>query len=421
MDSLTREPLDLMTRPRSRRWIMVVLCLLVVAGIGYAIWFWPGGSANQTAHNRNANQPVPVLVAPAEQKDVPIYLEGLGTVQAFNTVTVKAMVDGPLNTVNFTEGQDVKKGDLLAQIDPRTFQAALDQAKGKKAQDEAQLANARVDLARYTKLVANNYSSAQQADTQKALVAQLEAQVTQDQAQIDTASTQLSYTRITSPIDGRTGMRQVDAGNIVHAADTTGMVMLTQLQPISVVFTLPQQSLDTVAKAMRAGTPNVLAYAQGAAGSSAGVLDTGTLAVLDNQVDPTTGTIKLKATFPNVGNRLWPGAFVGVRLQVDVAKDAVVVPSAAVQRGPRSSYVYVIGADNTATRHNVTVGHEDEQGSIISEGVKPGDNVVIDGTSRLSDASKVTIVQPGASGTAPTAGQPGAPGTRRKRQPGSAG
>ena len=421
MDSLTREPVDLLTRPRSRRWLMVVLCLLVVAGIGYAIWFWPGGSANQAAHNRNANQPVPVLVAPAEQKDVPIYLEGLGTVQAFNTVTVKAMVDGPLNSVNFTEGQDVKKGDLLAQIDPRTYQAALDQAKGKKAQDEAQLANARVDLARYAKLVANNYSSAQQADTQKALVAQLEAQVTQDQAQIDTAGTQLGYTRITSPIDGRTGMRLVDAGNIVHAADTTGMVVLTQLQPISVVFTLPQQSLATVANAMRNGAPKVLAYAQGAAGSPAGVLDTGTLAVLDNQVDPTTGTIKLKATFPNAANRLWPGAFVGVRLQVDVAKDAVVVPSAAVQRGPRSSYVYVIGDDNAATRHSVTVSHEDEQGSILSEGVKPGDKVVIDGASRLSDNSKVTIVQPGAAGTAPAAGQPVAPGTKRRRQAGAAG
>ncbi len=420
MDSSTREPVDLLTRPRSRRWLMVVLCLLVVAGIGYAIWFWPSGSAGRAARDRNANQPIPVLIATAEQKDVPIYLEGLGTVQAFNTVTVKAMVDGPLNAVNFTEGQDVKKGDLLAQIDPRTYQAALDQAKGKKAQDEAQLANARVDLARYTKLVANNYSSAQQADTQKALVAQLEAQVTQDQAQIDTASTQLSYTRITSPIDGRTGMRQVDAGNIVHAADATGMVVLTQLQPISVVFTLPQQSLAAVANAMRAGTPKVLAYAQGAAGSPAGVLDTGTLAVLDNQVDPTTGTIKLKATFPNSGDRLWPGAFVGVELQVDTAKDAVVVPPAAMQRGPRGAYVYIIAQDNTASRHNVTVGHEDAQGTIITEGVKPGDKVVIDGASRLSDASKVTIVQPAAAGAAPTAAQPAAPGTRR-RQSGGAG
>ena len=420
MDSLTREPVELLTRPRSRRWLTMVLCLLVVAGIGYAIWFWPAGSANHAARDRNANQPIPVLVAAAEQKDVPIYLEGLGTVQAFNTVTVKAMVDGPLNSVNFVEGQDVKKGDLLAQIDPRTYQAALDQAAGKKAQDEAQLANARLDLGRYAKLVANNYSSAQQADTARAQVAQLEAQVTQDQAQIDTARTQLGYTTIIAPLEGRTGMRQVDAGNIVHAADTTGMVMITQLHPISVVFTLPQQSLAAVANAMRGGAPKVLAYAQGAAGSPAGVLDTGVLAVLDNQVDPTTGTIKLKATFPNSGDRLWPGAFVGVQLQVDTAKDAVVVPSAAVQRGPRGGYVYVINQDNTASRRNVTVGHEDAQGSIITAGVESGDKVVIDGASRLSDTSKVTIVQPAAAGATPPSAQPAAPGTRR-RQSGGAG
>jgi multidrug efflux system membrane fusion protein len=420
MDSLTREPVELLTRSRSRRWLMLGLCLLAVAGIGYAIWFWPAGSNSQTARDRNANQPIPVVVSAAEQKDVPIYLDGLGTVQAYNTVTVRAMVDGPLIKVNFVEGQDVKKGDLLAQIDPRTYQAALDQAAGKKAQDEAQLANARLDLARYQKLVANNYSSAQQADTARAQVAQLEAQVTQDQAQIDTARTQLGYTTIIAPLEGRTGMRQVDAGNIVHAADTTGMVMITQLHPISVMFTLPQQSLPAVANAMRGDAPKVLAYVQGAAGSPAGVLDTGVLAVLDNQVDSTTGTIKLKATFPNSGDRLWPGAFVGVQLQVDTAKDAVVVPSAAVQRGPRGAYVYVINQDNTASRRNVTVGHEDAQGSIITEGVKPGDKVVIDGASRLSDATKVTIVQPAAAGAAPATAQPSAPGTRR-RQSGGAG
>ena len=420
MDSLTREPVELLTRTRSRRWLMLGLCLLVLAGIGYAIWFWPAGSNSQTARDRNANQPIPVVVSAAEQKDVPIYLDGLGTVQAYNTVTVRAMVDGPLVTVNFVEGQDVKKGDLLAQIDPRTYQAALDQAAGKKAQDEAQLANARLDLTRYQKLVANNYSSAQQADTARAQVAQLEAQVTQDQAQIDTARTQLGYTTIIAPLEGRTGMRQVDAGNIVHAADTTGMVMITQLHPISVMFTLPQQSLPAVANAMRGETPKVLAYVQGAAGSPAGVLDTGVLAVLDNQVDPTTGTIKLKATFPNSGDRLWPGAFVGVQLQVDTAKNAVVIPSAAVQRGPRGAYIYVIDQNNTASRRNVVVGHEDAQGSIITEGVTPGDKVVIDGTSRLSDASKVTIVQAAAAGATPAAAQPAAPGTRR-RQSGGAG
>jgi membrane fusion protein, multidrug efflux system len=415
MDSLTREPLDLTIRSRSRRWLMVLLCLLVVAGIGYAIWFWPAGSAGQAARNRNANQPIPVLVATAEQKDVPIYLDALGTVQAFNTVTVKPMVDGPLNTVNFTEGQDVKKGDLLAQIDPRTYQAALDQAVAKKAQDEALLANARLDLVRYSKLVANNYASGQQADTARAQVAQDEAQVKQDRAQIDNARTLLGYTTIASPLDGRTGMRQVDAGNIVHASDTTGLVVLTQLQPISVLFTLPQQALAQVSRAISQGAAKVLAYDQGTVGNASGLLDTGTLTVLDNQVDPTTGTIKLKATFPNPGNRLWPGAFVGVQVQVDTAKDAVVVPPAAVQRGPRSTYVYLANADGSTTRRDVKVGHEDAQASIIADGVKPGEKVVIDGASRLNDGSKVTIVQPAAAGNAPAADRPAAPGTRRRQ------
>jgi multidrug efflux system membrane fusion protein len=415
MDSLTREPLDVMARARSRRWVMAVLCLLVIAGIGYAIWFWPAGSGGQAARNRNANQPIPVLVATAEQQDAPIFLEALGTVQAFNTVTVKPMVDGPLNAVNFTEGQTVKKGDVLAQIDPRTYQAALDQATAKKAQDEAQLANARLDLARYTKLAANNYTSGQQADTARAQVAQDEALVRQDQAQIDNARTLLGYTTIASPLDGRTGIRQVDAGNIVHASDTTGLVVLTQLQPISVLFTLPQQALAQVSRAMSQGAAKVLAYAQGTVGNASAVLDTGTLTVLDNQVDPTTGTIKLKATFPNPGHRLWPGAFVGVQVQVDTAKDAVVVPPDAVQRGPRSTYVYVVNADGSTTRRDVKVGHEDAQASIIADGVKPGEKVVVDGASRLNDGSKVTIAQPAAAGNAPAANRPAAPGTRRRQ------
>jgi len=415
MDALTREPADLRTRSRSRRWLMAVLCLLVIAGISYAIWFWPASSDGPGGRNRNANQPIPVLVATAEQKDVPIFLDALGTVQAFNMVTVKPMVDGPLNAVNFTEGQMVKQGDLLAQIDPRTYQAALDQATGKKAQDEAQLANARLDMARYAKLAANNYSSGQQADTARAQVAQFEALVKQDQAQIDNARTLLGYTTITAPLAGRTGMRQVDAGNIVHASDTTGMVVITQLQPISVVFTLPQQALEQVTRAMAQGVAKVLAYPQGAIGSQTAVLDTGTLTVLDNQVDPTTGTIKLKATFPNPASRLWPGAFVGVQVQVDTAKGAIVVPPAAVQRGPRNSYVFVVNPDNAPVRRTVKVGHEDAQASIITDGVKVGDRVVIDGAARLNENSKVTIVQPGATDGAPAQDQPAAPGTRRRQ------
>jgi multidrug efflux system membrane fusion protein len=398
MDALTREPPDIRSRPRSRAWLTALLCLLVAAAIIYVVWFWPPNPAGRAEHDSNANQPIPVVVSTAERQDVAIYQDGLGTVQAYYTVTVHTMVDGPLLSVNFKEGQAVHKGDVLAQIDPRTYQAALELAEAKKAQDAAQLANAKIDLVRYQKLVATNYTSSQQADTQKTLVAQLEAQLRQDQAQIDTARTQLSYTTIVSPIDGLSGIRQVDAGNIVHAADATGLMVLTQLQPISVLFTLPQQSLPMVAAAMRQGTPTVLAYAQGANNgpnnSAARLLDTGSLAVLDNQVDPTTGTIKLKATFPNRDRLLWPGGFVGVRLQVDTVQQAVVVPPAAVQRGPRGAYVFVVGDANTAKRQPVTLGYEDAQVAIIADGLHGQERVVVDGASRLSDGTKVTIAAP---------------------------
>ncbi len=356
---------------------------------------------------------MPVLIATAETQNVPIMLPALGTVQAFSTVTIKPMVDGPLTEVDFKEGQMVHKGDVLARIDPRIYQAALDAAVAKKAQDEANLANAKVDLARYDKLVENKYASAQQAATQKALVAQLTAQVQQDQAQIETAQTNLSYTTITSPIDGRTGIRQVDAGNIVHASDATGIVVLTQLQPISVLFTLPQQSLQPVAAAMAAGPAPVLAYPQGADEDPANLLDRGTLAVLDNQIDPTTGTIKLKATFPNAASKLWPGGFVGIRLQVATDRDATVVSPAAVQQGPNGDYVYVVNADDTVTRRPVTVTHEDTRFAVISSGIKPGEHVVTDGASRLSDGKHVTI--------APAVGAPAPPaGPRPATAPGAA-
>ncbi len=413
MDALTREPQTAApTQHRPRRAPMLLACVLLVAAVGAALWFWPSSGANN-ARDRGANDPIPVLVAPVMRHDVPIYLDGLGTVQAFNTVTMKVMVDGPLVSVDFREGQDVRKGDVLAQIDPRTYQAALDQATAKKAQDEALLANARVDLARYQKLVSNAYTSAQQADTQKALVAQLEAQVRQDQAQIDTARTQLSYCTITAPIDGRTGIRQVDPGNIVHATDTTGLVMLTQLQPISVVFTLPQQALPDVARAMVAGMPEALAVTQGVGGGS--VIDRGVLAVLDNQVDPTTGTIKLKATFPNAQRRLWPGGFVGVRLLVDTDHGALTVPPAAVQRGPRGSYVYVIDADGMAHRRDITVSHEDQAVSVVTSGLKLGETVVTDGAARLTEGSKVAIAPPADTPARPPA--PTVPGGRRGASP----
>jgi membrane fusion protein, multidrug efflux system len=419
MDALTREPPTrdpVRTRPKSRTRSlgMIGLCILAVGAIVYAVWFFPSAGPGTADRNKSvAGQPVPVLTAVAASRDMPIYLDGLGTVQAFNTVTIKPMVDGPLLSVNVTEGQSVRKGDVLAEIDRRTYQAALDNAVAKKAQDEAQLANARLDLARYQKLVTNNYASGQQADTAKAQVAQFQALVQQDQAQIDTARTQLSYTTITAPIDGRTGVRLVDAGNIVHAADSTGLVMITQLQPISVMFTLPQQALPAVAAAMASGPAPVLALPQASnGGTGAQPLDSGTLTVLDNQVDPTTGTIKLKATFPNTDSRLWPGGFVRVRLQSEIRQNAVVVPPSAIQRGPRGPYVFIVGDDNTAKRQAIKVGYEDEQASIITEGLRPGQVVVIDGASRLSEGSKVSVVPPPDT-KAPDSGQPTAPGTRR--------
>ena len=374
-----------------------LLLLTVIAAAGAGGWYAFGRTAapKDDRHRARAGSaegdPVPVLAAAAKLGDVPVFLDALGTVQAFNTVSVKAMIDGPLLQVTFKEGQDVRAGDVLARIDPRPYQAALDQAAAKKAQDEANLANARVDLVRYQKLAATAYTSAQTSDTQKATVAQEEALVRQDQAQIDTARTNLSYTTIASPLEGRTGIRQVDQGNIVHAADTTPLVVITQLQPISVVFTLPQQTLGAVAAAIRAGAPEVLALPQGVANDGKNVLDRGQVAVLDNTVDQATGTIKLKATFPNASLALWPGGFVNVRLLVDTERNVVSLPPTGVQRGPLGAYVYLLKPNDTVERRAVQVGHEDEGASVITAGLRPGDRVVTDGASRLTDGAKVRV------------------------------
>ena len=404
---------DTVLRPRRRGRLLVwLLAALVVAVTAGSFWYKPTPKPDAAAARRDAA--IPVLLATAAATDVPIWLDGLGTVQAYNSVIVRPQVDGKLIEIDFREGQDVKAGDVLARIDPVTFQASVDQATAKQAQDQAQLANARLDFARYQKLAATAYSSAQQSDTARALVAQQEAQVRQDQAQIDTARAQLGYTTIVAPIDGRVGIRQVDAGNIVHQADATGIVTITTLRPISVVFTLPQQNLPAVANAIRNGTPAVQARNQGAAGAAPVLLDTGTLAVLDNQVDPTTGTIKLKATFPNPDLRLWPGGFVSVRLLANIEHGATTVPPAAVQRGPRGSYLYVIDADGKALRRDITVGYEDGATSIVTAGLKPGERVVIDGASRLTEGAKTRIADPLPGGAA-TPSQPAAPGTGRQR------
>lgn len=395
----------------------LLLWLLLLAAISAGGYWWfvlrPATNA-QVAQAARPPFSIPVVVTAVETRDVPIYLDGLGTVQASASVTIKPQVDGNLIEVRFSEGQEVQVGDVLARIDPRSLQAALDQAMAKKAQDEANLANAKLDAARYAKLAVSAYTPAQQADTARATVAQLTAVVAGDQAQIDNARTQLGYTTITAPINGRVGIRLVDAGNIVRASDPAGLVVITTLRPINVVFTLPQQALADVAGAMRAGTVTVLALPQNnTATENRAVLDRGTLTVLDNQVDPATGTIKLKASFPNANLTLWPGAFVTVRLQVRLWQEAIVVPPVAVQRGPRGTYVYIAKDDATAERREVTVGHEDLQAMVISEGLQPGEKVVVDGASRLADKSKIFVVAPAG---APASAAPPA-GVRRRPTP----
>ena len=303
-----------MTR-RAATWSLV---LLVIAGAGYYFFAGTTDQAQRGGRGRGGGEgPVPVLAVAAKRADVPVYLDAVGTARALNIVTVRPQVEGKLLTVNFQEGQDVKKGDVLAQIDPTTFKAALDQAVAKKAQDEAQLANTRNDLARYERLAATNAINQQQADTQKALVAQNEALVQGDQAAIDNARATLAYTTITAPIEGRTGIRQVDAGNIVRTSDANGIVVITQITPISVLFNLPQQDLDRVNTAFAKGP----LAAEALRSDNDQVISRGTLTVVDNQVDQATGTVRLKAEFANTGRELWPGQFVNVRLLVETLKD----------------------------------------------------------------------------------------------------
>ncbi|HYW62152.1 MAG TPA: efflux RND transporter periplasmic adaptor subunit [Bradyrhizobium sp.] len=369
-----------------RRTVSIFITLLILGGLGYIGWT---SLQQKQAANRGQRPdlPVPVLAATPRVQDVPVYLEGVGSVRALNNVLVRSQVDGKLISVNFTEGQDVKKGDVLAEIDPAIYKAQYDQAVAKKAQDEAQLGNMRLDLTRYQQLAATNAGSKQQADTQRAVVAQQEALVKADQAAIDNAQTMLSYTKIIAPLSGRAGLRQVDQGNIIHASDATGLVVITQLQPITVQFSLPQQQIVRVNAASAKGALAVDVF--GNDGTT--VADTGTLKGIDNQVDPTTGTLKLKAEFPNANFQLWPGQFVNVRLKVETLPNATVIPTSAAQRGPAGTFSYVINDDDTVTAKAITVIQQNETDAVIGTGLAPSDRVVTTGFANLADGSKVTI------------------------------
>jgi multidrug efflux system membrane fusion protein len=374
-------------KSRSRGFVMTLITLAILGGLGYLGW---NATHQQQANNRKNQRldlPVPVLAASPRVQDVPVYLDGVGTIRALNTVTVRSQVDGKLIAVNFTEGQDVRKGDVLGEIDPAIYQAQYDQAVAKKAQDQAQLANQRIDLTRYEQLAASNAGSKQQADTQRALVAQTEALVKADQAAIDNAAATLSYTKIVAPISGRAGLRQVDQGNIIHASDTTGLVVITQLQPIAAWFSLPQQQIMRVNSAAAKGALAVDVFGN----DGVTVIDTGKLTGIDNQVDQTTGTLKLKAEFPNANYQLWPGQFVNVRLRVETLTQALVVPTSAVQRGPIGTFSYVIGEDNIVSARAVTVTQQNEHDAVIASGLTANDKVVTTGFANLSDGSKVTI------------------------------
>ena len=384
MDDRLRRWLGSIGRNRTR--LVMALAGALLVGI-----FFLRGASESPAAAPVAAAGVRAETAVATRGDVPVHLEGLGTVQAFSTVTITPRVDGELQSLGFVEGQMVKPGDVLARIDPRPFQAALDQAVAAKNKDQAQLANAKHDLERYVTLAPQDFTSQQTLDTQRALVAQLEAQVNGDQAVIDNARTQLDYTTIRSPIRGRTGIRMVDPGNNVHAAAGTGIVVVTQLQPISVIFTLPEEARLAVNAAMAAGPLPVTALSRD--GKTA--LDTGTVMLVDNLIDQTTGTIRLKATFPNKDSMLWPGEFITARMLATTRRGALTIPSAAVQRGPAGVFAYVVKPDSTVEMRPLQIGEESGGLTIVEKGLEEGERVTTSNQYRLQPGTRVQVVQAG--------------------------
>jgi multidrug efflux system membrane fusion protein len=374
-----------------RKIIIAIISLVVVVVIGGGVFASMRASASRSAAAPPPPPPVPVVAGTVAQHDVPIYLTGVGTVIAYNTVIVRSQIQGQLVSINFTEGQAVHAGDLLAQIDPRPYQAQIEQLTANRDRDQAQLTNAITNLNRYTPLEQKGYATPQLLDTQKAQVSQLQNAIKSDQALIDAANVQLSYTRLTSPIDGIVGLRQIDIGNIIHPTDPSGLVVVTQIEPISLIFTLPETNLPQIQQQQqKTKAPlTVLAYSQ----DGTIELDQGKLVLVDNQILQTTGSIRLKADFPNKTHRLWPGELVNARLLVDTRHDGLTVAASAVQQGPNGAYAYVVKPDKTVENRPVKVAQISGGQALIDSGLKANEQVVVDGQYKLQAGTRVTVLQ----------------------------
>lgn len=392
-----------------RRSPKIILIIAIAALVAGGFWWWHSHSVEQQNSSAAPNAersaggkgggrrgggagPLsPVQAAEAVRQSVPQYLSGLGTVTASNTVTLRSRVDGDLMALHFTEGQQVEAGQLLAEIDPRPYQVALAQAQGQLAKDQATLANARRDLARYEKLVKTNLVSQQEMDTQRALVSETQGTIKVDEASVASAQLNLTYSRVTAPIAGRVGLKQVDVGNYISSGDTTGIVVITQTQPVDVVFSLPENNIAMLLTAKKSGQPvTVEAWDR----SNTTRLTTGTLLTLDNQIDTTTGTVKVKARFDNQDDSLFPNQFVNARLKVNTLHDAIVIPPAALQMGNEGHFVWVVNAENKVSKKSVTTGLQDSQKVVIAAGLEAGERVVTDGIDRLTEGATVEVVAP---------------------------